>query len=180
MTRPKGKLFALLAIFAAIALVAATGAFSSVEATRTADVDVAGDDAALLQLEASTNTGVSGVAEQNATGAIQLKFNDGDGSAGGINPHAVTTFDKVLRVTNQGSDDVDLSVTLANDDGTVDPADVVTVETAGGTDLVSGQKTLTPGDSVLINFEFDTTSDSQLANDIDDESILTSVTFTAE
>ena len=42
---------ALVALFLAIGLLTATGAFTSVSATRTAEVNVAGDGAALLQLQ---------------------------------------------------------------------------------------------------------------------------------
>ncbi|ERG92237.1 MAG: hypothetical protein J07HQW1_02272 [Haloquadratum walsbyi J07HQW1] len=45
---PKGKLLALLLAFTAVGGLAATGAFTTVQADRTADVTAAGDSNALL------------------------------------------------------------------------------------------------------------------------------------
>lgn len=127
-TRPKGKLFALLAIFLAIAMVTATGAFTSVSATRTAEVNVAGDGAALLQLQPSPGpngynpsdggslTNSEGYA-QLTNGELQINLLgdfDGDGVIGaGVNNNATTDIQAVFNITNQGTQSVYLNVSDA-------------------------------------------------------------------
>lgn len=73
-----------------------TTAFSSVEATRTASVQVAGDDNALLGIEP-----VDGVDRhvEIANGTITIDFE-------GINQNAVTVFDRLFKITNNGNDSI--------------------------------------------------------------------------
>lgn len=120
-TRLKANLFALLAIFLAIAMVTATGAFSSVSATRTAEVNVAGDGAALLQLQpypgpngynpsdGGSLTNSEGYA-QLTNGELQINLLgdfDGDGVIGaGVNNNATTDIQAVFNITNQGTQSV--------------------------------------------------------------------------
>ena len=52
----KSKIFALVLIFAAIGVAAGTGAFTTAEADRTAEVNVAGDANALLGITEAQNT----------------------------------------------------------------------------------------------------------------------------
>jgi ABC-type antimicrobial peptide transport system permease subunit len=105
--RSKGKLLALVAIFAAVALVTGTGAFSTVEAERTADVNVAGDSSALLGLEPAGN----GYLIQNQNGEIAITLAD-NSNADGVNRNATTHVDQTdfLNVTNNGADDVELGI----------------------------------------------------------------------
>lgn len=113
MAKPKGKLFALLAIFAAIGLATATGAFTTVQADRTANINAAGDSAALLQL-----TPASEYAQSN-NNQLQLDFAGSSGA--GVNTEAITDLGRsVFVVENQGSQTVSVSVTAAvgsNDPG---------------------------------------------------------------
>jgi len=96
--RSKGKLLALVVIFLAVGVVTGTGAFSTVEAQRTADINVAGDSGALLGLEAGT----SGLI-RSTNGEIEITL-DGNSNAGGVNANAITTVDesKFLNITNNG------------------------------------------------------------------------------
>jgi hypothetical protein len=110
--RPKGKLFALFAVFAAIGLVTASGAFTTVQADRTADVDVAGDANALLQLTPGDTEDANDYAQDN-NGQVEILLdgsgdNDGDGDAqgSGVNVDARTTVEGVINITNQGSQPV--------------------------------------------------------------------------
>jgi hypothetical protein len=113
--RPKGKLFALFAVFAAIGLVTATGAFTSVEADRTVEVEVEGDASALLALEpADTSNYPNGAYARSDGGQLQIVLNSSNspGNGGtGINQDAVTKLDNVFNITNQGTQPVDLTVT---------------------------------------------------------------------
>lgn len=95
--RPKGKLLALFAMFAAVGLITATGAFTTVEAQRTAEVNVAGDSAALLQLEPANG---SEFASAN-NGEVEITLD-----SQGVNSNATTVDDEVLNITNNGNDDV--------------------------------------------------------------------------
>jgi hypothetical protein len=113
--RPKGKLFALFAVFAAIGLVTATGAFTTVQADRTAQVNVAGDASALIALQPAT--GSNGDYARIDGNQLQLVFNSSAGgteTGDGINEDANTTIDNVFNVTNQGTQTVDISVSVSN------------------------------------------------------------------
>jgi len=149
--RPKGKLFALVAVFAAIGVVAASGAFTTVSAERTATANVAGDSSALLQLDVVDST----YAEQSS-GTLEI---DLTGNASGVNLNATTTITDVFKITNQGSQDVAVNIT---DSGTNDNLVTFYNTTASGTGTggslegSSNATTLTPGGSVLVSVEIDT------------------------
>ena len=83
-----------------------TGAFASVEATRSVGVNVAGDASAYLGLEAT-----SPYAETNDSGNQLVLDFGGNGNDGiGINPDSVTTFDGVFRMTNNGPNALDITI----------------------------------------------------------------------
>lgn len=105
--RPKGKLLGLLAIFAAIGLVTATGAFTTVSAQRTVDVNVAGDASALLQLTQDNSAYTS-----YENGELVIDFTS-PGSAQGINANATTVVVNLFTATNQGSDEIDLTWSMS-------------------------------------------------------------------
>jgi hypothetical protein len=169
MARPKGKLFALLAVFAAIGLVAASGAFTTVEADRTAEVNVAGDDAALLAIapNASSPNG-DGAYARTQGGQFQLVLNDsvnpGQGGSG-LNPDATTEINHVFNVTNQGTQSVDVGVSITvNGDsgisvGSGQSAPNIYLYSGDdtGTDLTSGTVTLSQGETQSMSVYIDTT-----------------------
>jgi hypothetical protein len=107
--RPKGKLFALLMMFAAVGLITASGAFTTVEAQRTADVNVSGDASALLQLEPGNTT----FADANAGGS-SAEFQI-DLSGNGVNLNATTAVlpgeGPLVNVTNNGDSNVEFNIT---------------------------------------------------------------------
>jgi hypothetical protein len=109
---PKGKLLALLLAFTAVGGLAATGAFTTVQAERTATVNTAGDANALLALEAINDTEFAA----NTGGTLEITAQDEN-----VNNDAVTLDDNVINITNNGNDEVTLSATLASssdrDDG---------------------------------------------------------------
>ena len=116
MARPKGKLFALLAVFIAIGLVAATGAFTSVEAERTVSVNVADDSGALLQLEANGSSSNGAYATTDG-GQIVIDLDNPSGlseSPAGLNDNATTEIFHIVNVTNQGPQTVGLSADVSN------------------------------------------------------------------
>jgi hypothetical protein len=102
MARPKGKLFALLAVFVAIGLATATGAFTTVQADRTATVNVAGDQDALLAF--------SPVADSDSGDENYVSYSDGQiqFDIDGINTNAETNLSLVFEITNNGEDEVNV------------------------------------------------------------------------
>ena len=127
-------------MFAAIGLITATGAFTTVEAERTATVSVSGDSAALLGIEAAgdnpeaASTTDGGVMELDLTGDI------GDQNAAGLNPNANTTLTPLVNVTNQGSNPVTLDVTISGVNDTDIDSSNITVVDADGNAFDQGQE----------------------------------------
>lgn len=164
MARPKGKLFALVAIFAAIGLVAATGAFSSVEATRSVNVDVANDTDALLELSPNANSDNGDYVSFDGNGALQVDLTDSNlDNASGVNPNATTQFDSVFNITNQGTQDV--AVYIGGKSGTnANSLNLYEADTSGTSVPNSAPSTgsfvLSPGETVTIGVEVDTTGGS--------------------
>jgi hypothetical protein len=95
--RSRGKLLALIAVFTAFGVVTGTGAFSTVEAQRTADVNVAGDSSALLGLEAGNS-----VLIENVDNEVTITLDSSN--AAGVNQNATTAVDgpRFLNITNNG------------------------------------------------------------------------------
>ena len=109
---PKGKLFALVMIFAAIGLITASGAFTTVQADRQADLTVTGDSAALLQLEPHSSTDLA------TDNPDELTINLSSGSlASGLNTNATTAEDRLINITNQGDNAVAISVEAETKNG---------------------------------------------------------------
>ena len=98
-----------------------TGAFTSVEADRSVDVEIAGDSSAYLALrkaaDSSSDPGANSEAYVDDSGAeVSFDFSSGNGSVGGngFNPNAVTEVDNLIEVQNQGTQSAYLSVDTAN------------------------------------------------------------------
>jgi hypothetical protein len=88
-----------------------SGAFTSVSAERDIAVSTAGDDDAFLRLGACTSeSGNGGYVDQGADGLFSISLsgdNDNDPPAGsGVNQYAVSRFDNVFEVCNQGTQPV--------------------------------------------------------------------------
>jgi hypothetical protein len=97
------KLLPVLAVLAAALIVVSTGAFTSITAERTAEIYVAGDASALLALAPAA--GPNGdYADYDDDGALYLNFEDV--AAAGINVDAITEFDNVFTITNNGTQPV--------------------------------------------------------------------------
>jgi len=95
------------------AAVVGTGAFASVEATRTVNVSVVGDESAYLGLNET-----SPYAEVSGNQLVLTFANNGNGGEG-VNVDSVTTFDGVFEMTNNGPNDLDITIDktgLANPD----------------------------------------------------------------
>ena len=166
-------------MFAAIGLITATGAFTTVEAERTAEVSVAGDSAALLQLTANDSAGTNGSDYVTTDGAISIDFDGSDTDIGndadGLNPNANTEFDSIIDITNQGNQNIGLSTSV----------NVTTNNVAGVSDqeiedsiiITLSQTDLTSGEKSTVDIQVDHT-DSNGAQ-IDDGDYTLTITITA-
>jgi len=164
------RLFAVFAVFTAALLVVGSGAFTTVQADRTVDVDVAGDDAALLELR--PHSGANGAYASLSSDELEIGF--GSVTADGVNQNATTTIGDVFNVTNQGTQTVSVYIT---ESGTY--PGVVTFETAGGTRIDGGSANAVPvavGETIEITIEIDTTGTNFAAGD----ALIDSVTVHAE
>jgi len=81
-----------------------TGAFASVEATRTVNVNVVGDQSAYLGLTAQSPYA------ENAGKQLKLDFGPNGYGGQGVNADAVTTFDGVFRMSNNGPNELDITI----------------------------------------------------------------------
>lgn len=171
MKPTKGKLFVLLALVSAVGLVTATGAFGSVTAQRTADVNVAGDNAALLGLE----SGSGPAAGSFVTGSDEITIDFSN-----VNTNATTEVPNAINITNRGDVEVAVNITATGGsagaaiafgvqsdelDGTLPGADLTWPDTGDvyRIDQSGTRIDLEPGESVQVGFYIDT-SDSDVTN----------------
>ena len=97
---------------AAGGLAIGTGAFTSVTADRDVTVEVAGDADAFLALDPLDNPGNGEYAEiDDTTGEFSLNLTETDAGGSGLNPEAVTAADDVFEVRNQGTEEIELTLT---------------------------------------------------------------------
>lgn len=128
------KLLPVLAVLAAALIVVSTGAFTSITAERTAEIHVAGDASALLTLGPGPGANAAYVG-YDADGAGYLNF--GNVKAEGVNVDAVTTFDGVFTVTNNGTQAV--SVTLSKEGANTSAIAFGPIESKSGVTLKVGE-----------------------------------------
>ena len=141
-----------------------TGAFSSVEAERTIDINTTDDSGALLTIEQNSEyEGDAGdYVSETGDGLFEIDIDS-------VNKEAVTTFENLFVVTNTGGQD--LNIFVKNDfgsdddpirgsgDGNDGPVDIL----YNGDSIVGGnisqsdaEKSLDSGESVELTVEVDT------------------------
>lgn len=110
MNRRKFSL-SLGALLAGGAGAVGTGAFSSVTASRSIDVAVAGDANAYLAIE-PTNGPNGAYAYGSQDGTMELDFTGSNPNVpgDGINTNALTVFEEVFKITNQGTQEVEVDI----------------------------------------------------------------------
>jgi hypothetical protein len=164
-----------LAFLAVVGLVA-TGAFTTVSADRTADVNVEGDSAALLTLtEGATNPQF---VDTDTAGSIEFNINSGAQADQDLNLSALTEIDGAIQVTNNGQNEVTLNLTLSGDNtGLISffDATVSTPDPTGDDLSDTGSVTLLPGSTVDVDVVIDTRG----AGDLTDQTIVDQITFEA-
>ena len=186
---PNGKLLALVLAFAAVGGLVATGAFTSVEAERTADVEVGGDSGALLGLDPINS---SSFVQNGDTSTDTFEIDLGNDQ---LNTNATTDAGPVVNVTNNGENTVELFINVSGGEVSSDAVNVsfytdgsnlesssggVTADTVidrynafiGGNDyLVSSAQNSEPtdvADGRVIELEPGESFDAHLAIQIDD------------
>jgi hypothetical protein len=150
---PKGKLLALLMVFTAVGGLAATGAFTTVEAERTADMNVEGDAGALLAIQPTSTTQATEFLTENDTADSEFQINLEEAQ---LNTNATTTQEDFFNITNNGENTV--AVWIATEGGAQDGIDGISGEDVNTTfyvDNSSGGVTPT-GDHVDIADRIDT------------------------
>ncbi|TQQ79831.1 hypothetical protein EGH24_10080 [Halonotius terrestris] len=152
-------------------VIGGSGAFDSVEANRSFEVGVTGDDAALLGLEA-TNDIIAGT-QSGGSGENDIIYfrisEEGSGGDAALNENATTVFFDAMRVTNNGNKSVRLSFVF---DGGIDGVAFTLAEERNDTsrtDLVSEGYVLTPGESISLDLRIDTTADGGYVEPADGE-----------
>ena len=106
------------------------GAFTSVTADRTVDVNVAGDASAYLGLKPVSSSPNSDFVEVNSE-EVSLDFSSSNNSndlGNGFNPDATTRINDLLQVSNQGTQPVNFWVNIKNLGA---GSDFVTIEASG-------------------------------------------------
>lgn len=165
--KPKGKLLALFVVFGAIALVTASGAFTSTSVDRTMTVGVANDSSALLGLSPNS-TSQNGDYASFSGDQIQVDVSN-------ANLDADTHINHVLVLQNNGNSDVEIWATVAGDN-----PGAVTLWSGpvGDTQVPTSQDpaiTLTPGDTTSISIQINTTG----LGLVDGDNLVDTVTFHA-
>jgi hypothetical protein len=132
-----------------------TGAFTTVEAERTVNVNTAGDGSAFLQLQPATENGNDNGAYANQpdgeTITITLNGNAGTSGGSGLNKNAKTTIRDIVQVTNNGTDPItNLNLTMTDSDGEE------LTDTISFTSDVDPSATYSHGDNILDGNSLDT------------------------
>jgi hypothetical protein len=168
--RPKGKLLALFAIFVAIGVVTASGAFTSTSVDRTMTISVDADSSALLGL-APNGSSVNGGYATTSSGRIQVAL-----GTNGANLDADTHVDHVINLTNNGNADITVWATMA---GTNTSAVTLYNGTVtGGSAIASSNpgETVTVGQTISVSIQIDTRGTADAAG----TTLVDTVTFHAE
>jgi hypothetical protein len=93
------------------AVVTGTGAFTSVEANRDLTVQVASDENALLVIDDTGNDNAEYVVEDSGEFGIDVTGSNKTNAGGsGVNANAITVFENLFRVENQGTQEVNVTV----------------------------------------------------------------------
>ena len=181
-----------------------TGAFTTVEAQRTVNVETAADADAFLGLSPddrdSNTSGTQNayVSETDGTLQINLDGNGTNSNASGLNQNARTTFRRLVEIANNGTQEV-TSITLefTTTPSGVDPANTFEftvsgpnsagsnqyAHSSGGTEILTGDgnipSSLTAGNSVDFGLEIDLIDGGNSDNDLPDNGSYT-LTIRAE
>ncbi len=135
------RLLAGLGAVATSGVALGTGAFTSAEADRSVGVTVADDDQAYLALSPTQAANATFVNQDSgANNELSIDINDATGTADngdGVGPNSVYEFDEVFRIENQGTQEIEVSISELVDDDFDPTASGLTVQFYPGTDADS-------------------------------------------
>ena len=138
-----------------------TGAFSSVEADRSVSIAVENDADAYLGLQKLDNSNGNQYASSN-NGTIEINIDSSGNGGAGVNKNAVTTFNELFEITNQGTQSVLVYITYDPDDGQKGFPDVE--GTPGDSTTPSGMQDLEfftgDSDDEILNYPEDQSSNA--------------------
>lgn len=166
--KPKGKLLALFVVFGAIALVTASGAFTSTSVDRTMNIGVANDSSALLGLAPNSTSQNGGYASFSGD-KIQVDISD-------ANLDADTHVNHVLNVSNGGKSEIEVWVTLTGNNTNAVSVWAGPVDTGQNIDSQGNATNIAVGSSVSVSIRIDTRGLGLNAGD----TLVDTVTFHAE
>ena len=182
-----------------------TGAFTTVEADRTVNVQTTGDASGFLGLEAAVRSDDTGTNPGNTTTdpneneyvtggtgeTIEINLDGNTEGASGLNQNAITTFRNLVTVTNNGTENVEsLTVSISSADGSIGANtfeyivddDNVEATVSDGSNLLGASgddgsitSNLTPGESIDFGMVIDLIDGSLPDSDTD-----LTLTITAE
>jgi len=144
----RNVLIGLGGIVAAGGALVGTGAFTTVQAERSVNVQTAGDSDAFLALAPSDGPNGAYATTSNNTVEIILNGNADTEGGTGINQDAKTVIRNIIKVTNNGTQDVtSLTLEMADSDGNIvsdDQSDPIsfTSDADPSQDFLSGEDIL--------------------------------------
>mgnify|MGYP000008005491 FL=1 len=148
MVNRRGALIGLGGLVAAGGAALGTGAFTTVTAERTVNIQTTGDASAFLALEPATDDDTdNGEYADGSNDQIQITLNaDADAQSGaqGLNKNAETVIRDIVKVTNNGTQSLtSLSLSIADsNDGTFPNVFSFTTSVDSSVDLANGDDVL--------------------------------------
>ena len=154
-----------------------TEAFTSVQAERSVDVSVAGDDSAFVAIQSLDSDNADTYVDTESDNTVELNLDgDSDSPGDGVNQDAVTQLDDLFRVVNQGSQETSVYFEDESDAVTFRVSGSASALDATGQSLEGADNSveLDVGEQVVVGLTVDT-----LNNDVSGE-LLDSVTLVAD
>lgn len=163
----RNTVIGLAALAGGAGAINATGAFDSVEANRSFDVAVQSDENALLGISVNNEVIASTTETEDGNDIIQFTLDTDEIEGGentGLNENSVTEFYNVFGLTNNGSQDVQLSTEMEDLSGVTffvrgdrgDNSEVGDIESGDEIDLSSDSAPLPAGDTVVVDVQVNT------------------------
>lgn len=165
------KIVALLAIAGTLTLATATGAFTTLDATRTATVQTVGDESALLALNPDDDTDAAYI---GGDGMLRIEYAD-------AMLETSMTMNDLFTITNNGENDVVVWIEVQYEDGygdilTFDGENSETGDQASLANLDNSLE-LSPGDEIEVDVTINT---GGLGDDDEETPLIDSIVIHAE
>lgn len=116
-----------------------TGAFTSVQADRTMEVEVADDSSAYLTLVPDTDLGNNAYASYDGAGKLEIDIG-GNGAGSGANEDALTVIDNVFEIRNKGTQEIEVYIELSSN--LIDYVDFYAIAGSTGSSVNGGERSI--------------------------------------